>query len=40
MISNNLLESVLRVEEDWRMNNNYQSILELHSTDLFAKLQN
>lgn len=41
LISNNLLDSVMRVEDEWRSNIiNYQSIAELNSTDLFLRLQN
>jgi len=40
MLSNNLLDSVLRVEEDWKCTNNYHSIVELNSNDLFFRFQN
>jgi len=35
--SNNLLESVFRADDDWRINNNCNSILELRSQDFFPR---
>lgn len=41
LISHNLLDSVIQVDYDWKENmNNYQSIVELQSNDLFFKFQN